>query len=182
MPRLLIWNNCSIFVCLVWNNVMYIFYQFQMCIFELVGKLKFERHLLWQSLKQPWLNLGLLVYKWNSAYHLCDYEKYSWTVIRTPKRYEYMCQGLHRPRKPPPPPGQPPARHHTCQSTQRPTAAVRTRHKIGLKGALPRRPYKESCLESKVATAGNRSLRMMETLGYGPKWKSACPPDTSDAT
>ena len=49
-----IWNNYSICVCLIWDNVgiyfMYIFYQFQMCIFELVGKLKFERHLLWQHL------------------------------------------------------------------------------------------------------------------------------------
>ena len=46
---------------------MCIFYQFQMCIFELVGELKNKRHSLWKPLKQPRLSLGLLVYNWNSG-------------------------------------------------------------------------------------------------------------------
>ena len=60
---------------------IYIFYQFQMPYLKgtYFGSL---------FLKQPWLNLGLLVYNWNSGLitYVTTYERYSWTIIRTLKK------------------------------------------------------------------------------------------------
>ena len=87
-----------------------------------------------------------------------------------------MCQGLHRTRKPSPPPTEPapsttaylpedPEPHNgrkdTTQGSTKGSPAMKT-----LQGVLPR---------AKAATAGDRSLRMMEMLGYGPKLEECLP-------